>query len=228
MASRKRWLSSASPGDGEVPLRVLEGLPVNLWRGMRAVATSTRRLSPRAHVGLRMASCTRTGALATLILVAIALTGASLAHANEASKILQKCAHGEPFSGYSQKAYREALKQMPTEVSEYTNCSNLISKDELTTAGGGGGAAAEAASSNIPLPLTSADRRALQSAHRNGSTPVQVGREPIRPGVVRAYIASALNTLPHPLFATLAFMLAGALVLAIGDVRKRVRARRHG
>ncbi len=68
----------------------------------------------------------------------------------------------------------------------------------------------------------------MQSAHRNGSTPVQVGSEPMRPGVVHANIASAVNTLPHSLFAVLAFMLAGAVVLAIGEVRKRVRSRRDG
>jgi hypothetical protein len=65
----------------------------------------------------------------------------------------------------------------------------------------------------------------VQRAHRDGSTPVQVGDEPVRPGVVHADIASAVNTLPHSLFAVLAFMLAGALALAIGEVRKRVRAR---
>jgi hypothetical protein len=68
----------------------------------------------------------------------------------------------------------------------------------------------------------------VQSAHRSGSAPVQVGGEPVRPGIVHADIASAVNTLPHSLFAVLAFMVAGALVLAIGDVRKRVRSRRDG
>jgi hypothetical protein len=35
-----------------------------------------------------------------------------------------------------------------------------------------------------------------------------------------------VNTLPHSLFAVLAFMFVGALLLAIGEVRKRVRSRR--
>jgi hypothetical protein len=163
-----------------------------------------------------------------LITIAL-LAGAPSAHASEASKIVEKCAKSEPFGGYSQKAYREALKQLPTEVIEYSACSNEISKDALAAGrGGGGSAAAEAASSNVPLPLTPSEQRAVQGAHHRGSTAVRIGGEPIRPGVVHANIASAINTLPHSLFAVLALMLAGALVLAIGEVRKRVNARRHG
>jgi hypothetical protein len=167
--------------------------------------------------------------VAIALLSGAQLTGAQSAHASEASKIVEKCAKGESFSGYSQKAYREALKQLPTEVIEYSACSNEISKDALAAGkGGGGSAAAEASSSNVPLPLTPSEQRAVQGAHHHGSTAVQVGSEPISPGVVHANIASAVNTLPHSLFAVLAFMFAGALVLAIGEVRKRVNARSHG
>jgi hypothetical protein len=163
-----------------------------------------------------------------LVTVAL-LAGASTAWASEAQTIIEKCGHGEPFSGHSQNAYREALKQLPTEVSEYTDCANLIRKAELATAGGGAVAATEAASSNVALPLTPSEQRAVQSAHHNdGSAPVQVGSKPIRPGVVHADIASAVNTLPDSLIAVLAFMLVGALVLVVGEVRKRVRARRDG
>lgn len=160
--------------------------------------------------------------LATFALLAFAST----ASANEAQTILEKCGHGEPFSGYSQKAYREALKQMSTTGSEYGECESLIRKAEEAAAGGGTGAAAGTPSANVALPLTPAEQHAVQSAHRNGSTPVQIGSEPVRPGVVHADIASAVNTLPPSLFAVLAFMLGGGLVLTIGEVRKRVRSRR--
>ncbi|HEY5261129.1 MAG TPA: hypothetical protein VIJ33_03385 [Solirubrobacteraceae bacterium] len=170
----------------------------------------------------------RGGFIPALLAIAL-LAGAPSAHASEASKIVEKCAKGEPFGGYSQKAYREALKQLPTEVIEYSACSNEIRKDALTAGkGGGGSAVAEAASSNVPLPLTPSEQRAVQHAHNHGPKSVQIGGEPIRPGVVHANIASAINTLPHSLFAVLAFILAGALVLASEEVRKRVRARRHG
>ncbi len=200
----------------------LEGLLANLSRGTRTIARG-----PIGRAILRPPQRTLALSLSALVTVVL-LAGASVAAASEVQKIIEKCGHGEPFSGYSQSAYREALKQLPTEISEYTDCANLIRKAELAAVGGGGSAGIPGVSPTVPLPLTPSEQRAVQSAHRNGSAPVRVGSEPIRPGVVHADIASAVNTLPHSLFAVLAFMLAGALLLVVGEVRKRVRARRDG
>jgi hypothetical protein len=162
-------------------------------------------------------------------LVALALfAGATAAQASETSQIIEKCAHGQPIGGYSQSAYRQALKQLPTILVEYSECANEIHKAELAGVGGGAGTTSPGSSSSVPLALTPAEQHAVQSAHRNGAAPVRVGSEPIRPGVVHADIASAVNTLPHSLLAVLAFLLAVALGLAIGEVGKRVRARRDG
>ena len=164
-----------------------------------------------------------------LALVALALLAvATVAQASEASQIIEKCAHGKPIGGYSQSAYRQALKQLPTIAIEYSECTNEIRKAELAAAGGGAGATSAISPTNVPLALTPTEQRAVQSAHHNGAAPVRVGGEPIRPGVVHASIASAVNTLPHSLFAVLAFLLAVALGLAIGEVGKRVRAHRNG
>jgi len=164
------------------------------------------------------------GALAAL---ALAL-GAPAAVASIGQTIVYKCTHGESFSGYTQSDYREALKDMSTGAAEYTDCANLIRKAELAAAGGGTGEAAGSAASHVALPLTPSEQRAVQSAHKHGSTPVVIGSEPIRPGVVHADIASAVNTLPHSLFAVVALLIAAALGLALWEVRKRVNARRDG
>ncbi len=191
----------------------------------RAVTEVVRALKPaRVVTSARTISATAVPALAALALLA----GAPAARASESQTIIEKCGHGEPLGGYTQNAYREALKHMPTEVSEYTDCANQIRKAELAAAGGGGGAPASGVAPNVALPLTPSEQRAVQSAHRNGATPVQVGSVPVRPGVVHADIASAVNTLPHSLFAVLAFLLACAVALTIGEVSKRVRARRDG
>jgi len=150
------------------------------------------------------------------------------AQASEASQIIEKCAHGQPISGYRQSAYRQALKQLPTILIEYSPCTEQIRGAELAAAGGGAGGTSTGAAPNVPLALTPKEQRAIQSAHHSGAAPVRVGSEPIRPGVVHADIASAVNTLPHSLFAVLAFLLAGAVVLAIGEVRRRVRTHRDG
>jgi hypothetical protein len=216
-------------------LGALEGLLVNLCRDLgrsmtvaqRPVARAPQLAAQRPRTLIGTTHRTRTIVLAALVALAL-LTGSSAAQASEASKIIEKCGHGEPFGGYSQKAYREALKQLPTEVSEYSPCANLISKDELAKASGSTSAATEAVSSNVPLPLTPSEQNAVQNAHSHGSTPVRVGGEPIRPGVVHANIASAASTLPSSLLAVLAFMFAGAVALTVGEVSKRVRAHRHG
>ena len=171
----------------------------------------------------------RVRALVLVLATIFALAAfASTAMANQAQTILEDCGHNKPFSGYSQKAYREALKQMSTTGIEYGECESLIRKAEEAGVGGGAGATVGTPASNIALPLTPSEQHAVQSAHRSGSTPVQVGSEPVSPGVVHADIASAVNTLPDSLIAVLAFLLGGALVLAIGEVRKRVRTRRDG
>jgi len=169
----------------------------------------------------------RSLAVAATLLASTLLAGASPAAAGQGQAIVEKCNHGEPFSGYSQSDYREALKGMSTEVSEYSDCANLIRKAELAAAGGGTGAATGTESSKVALPLTPAETHAVQSAHTHGSTPVRVGGQPIRPGVVHADISSAVNTLPYSLLAVLALLLAGALALAVGEVHKRVNARRN-
>lgn len=64
-------------------------------------------------------------------------------------------------------------------------------------------------------------KRVLKAA-----TPVQVGGQVVSPGVVNANIASALSSLPDPLLALLAFLLACALLLAGGAIRNRVRSHR--
>jgi hypothetical protein len=140
--------------------------------------------------------------------------------------IVYKCGHNEPFGGYTQAQYEEALKDLSTTTREYSMCESEIRKAELAAAGGGAGGGA-ATSAHTAIPLTPVEQRAVQSA-RKGSTPVQVGGAPVRPGVVHANIASAINKLPHSLFALLALLLAAAVALAAGEVHKRVRARRDG
>lgn len=163
------------------------------------------------------------GAVAALALAILA----PAAVGDVGQTIVDKCGKGEPFGGYTQAQYKEALKDMATGTSEYSACESEIRKAELAAAGGGTGGAAGTAASHTAIALSPAEQKAVQGAHKQGSAPVQVGDEPIRPGVVHADIASAVNNLPHSLFALLALLLAAAAVLVAGEVRKRVRARNH-
>jgi hypothetical protein len=203
-------------------LSPLEGVPVKFSRDTHVV----RAVSPTPRTVARLWS---RSTLATALVAVALLAAAPSAMASQAQKIIYKCTHGESFSGYSQKDYREALKQLTTLELEYSPCPNLIRKAGLVAAGGGGDSGtAPGTSPTVALPLTPVEQQAVQKAHRHGSAPVRVGNEPVSPGVVHANISSALSTLPHSLFAVLALILAGAVALAAREVSKRVRTRRPG
>jgi len=156
------------------------------------------------------------------LLTALALTlgVAAPAGADVGATIINRCTHAQSLAGFTQQDYSKALQELPTEVEEYSDCANLIRRAQLAAAAGGGSAAAQAA-----IPLTPAERSTLTRALRQ-PTPVQVGGQIVSPGVVNANVASALSTLPDPLLALLAFLLACALVVAGGAIRNRVRSHR--
>ncbi len=179
---------------------------------------------------MRIASFTRRLAMpprrlaAPGTLLAMFLSIAPPAGADVGSTIISRCTHGEPISGFSQQAYRQALQELPTEVEEYSDCANLIRRAQLAAAERRGSSGEPTAAT--PIPITPAEQGALKRAAAIGSAPVQVGSQTVRPGVIHADPASALSSLPTPLLATLAFLLACALLLAGRAIRDRVHAHR--
>jgi len=154
----------------------------------------------------------------------IVLWSAPAAPADVGATIINRCTHGQSLSGFSQRDYRRALQELPAEVEEYSDCANLIRRAQLAAAGGpsaGGGGEAAA-----PLALTPAERAALARVPHSSATPQRVGGDIVQPGVVHADVGSALSTLPTPLLAMLAFLLAWVLAIAANSIRNRVRSRR--
>ncbi|MCL2770038.1 MAG: hypothetical protein FWD42_08025 [Solirubrobacterales bacterium] len=184
-----------------------------------------------AHPSVRRALRSAPAALAALAALTCGALPAT-AQADVGAKIIERCTHNESLSGFSQQDYRRALQEMPTEVSEYSDCGELIRKAELAAAGTGAGAgagagagpaaAAGAGAPNTPIATTPAEQHAIAEAHRTGGAPVQIGKSMIRPGVVHADVASVVNSLPSALLATLALLLAGAVSVAGGAIRRRV------
>ncbi len=158
-------------------------------------------------------------------LSAVLLSIASPAVADVGQTIINRCTHGESLSGFSQAAYHQALQELPTEVEEYSPCGNEIRRAQLAAAAGVGGGQSPGAP-GTPIPITPAERSALNSAPKLAAAPVQVGNQTVRPGVIHANIASALSSLPDSLLAVLAFLLACALLLAGRALRNRVHADR--
>lgn len=162
----------------------------------------------------------------------IVLGGAPAASASgTTTKILEACSEGRIPRGYSQQDYREALRQMPAELAEYTPCPNLIHKAQLAGAtgssgGGPGSAGGPGGGEGAVAPPTPSEQHSLESSGHRGGSPVDVGGEALHPGVVHVDIASALDSLPTPLIALLAFLLAGAVLMVGFALRGRVRGLR--
>jgi hypothetical protein len=164
------------------------------------------------------------------VLVALAAL-ATPARADVGEQIIHRCTHNESLSGFSQAAYRQALKELSAGTEEYSNCAQLIRQAQLAAAGagrgggngGGSGTAAPAASAVPPSP---SEQRAIAHASNAGSAPLQVGAQTIHPGVVHADIASAFSSLPTPLLATVAFLTICLALAAGAGIRNRVRSSR--
>ncbi len=169
---------------------------------------------------MRIARPTHT-LLLPAVIVALA-SSAAPAQANIAEKIIDRCTHGESLSGFSQKAYSEALKELSAGTEEYSNCAQLIRQAQLAAAGSGHGTGGGTPPTSAITP-TPSERQSIAHAQNAGSAPLQVGSQTIHPGVVGANIASALSSLPTPLLATVAFLLV-CLLLAVGTgIRNRIR-----
>jgi hypothetical protein len=159
-------------------------------------------------------------------LLILALFAAS-AGADTGTKIIERCTHGQSIGGFSQQDYNRALQELPTEVEEYSDCANLIRRAQLAAAGGGnGGSSGGGSPPTTATPLSPSERTALKRVPETGATPLRVGGQLVHPGVVHANIASALSSLPDPLLAILAFMLACAFALGGRAIRNGIRAHR--
>jgi hypothetical protein len=181
---------------------------------------------------MRIVHPTRLLALAVAFLsMALSLAAIAVpAQADVGEKIILRCTHGESLSGFTQKDYEKALKELETSLEEYSGCASLIHQAQRAAAGsrggsGGGGGTGSTATGTTTAAATAtpAERRNLSRAPSAGAAPLQLGGQVVHPGVVHVDIASAFSSLPTPLLAVLLFLLACAVALAGGVLRNRVR-----
>jgi hypothetical protein len=160
------------------------------------------------------------------VVVALVALGclATTARADTGTKIIERCTHGQSLGGFRQQDYRRALQELPTEVEEYSDCANLIRRAQLAAAGGGSGGGAPA----VATVLTPSERNTLNKVAKSGAKPLSIGGQVVHPGVVHANVASAFSSLPDPLLALLAFLLACGLALGGRAIGRSVRAHRSG
>lgn len=170
-------------------------------------------------------------ALMGALMSAIALANVQQASANVGEKIILRCTNGQSVDGFSQSAYREALKELEADLEEYSpQCGAMIREAQRAAAasgrGGGSTGAGQNAAPPVAIAATPAQQQAIARAQNAKPESVKFDGAVVHPGVVHADIASAFSSLPTPLLATLAFLLACLLVVVGGVLRNRVRASR--
>jgi hypothetical protein len=164
--------------------------------------------------------------LVALVLAAPLLSPAAV-RADIGETIILRCTHGQSLSGFSQSAYRQALQELSADTEEYSDCSSLIRQAQLAGAAGTRGAGTgQSAAVPVPIAATPSQQQAIAHAEHAPPAPVKLDGRVIDPGVVHVNIASALSSLPTPLLATLAFLIACLLLVAGGALRNRVRGGR--
>jgi hypothetical protein len=167
--------------------------------------------------------------LLVALLAATMLAAPAPASADIGETIIQRCTHGQSLGGFSQRAYGRALKELSADAEEYTDCSSLIRKAQLAAAGSQGGSSGtgpQTIAGPTATIATPSEQQKLAHAASAGSDPVNLDGQVIHPGVVHASIASAFSSLPTPLLAILALLLACLLSLLGVAVRRRVRVGR--
>jgi hypothetical protein len=151
----------------------------------------------------------------TLVL-ALAAGWATTASADVGETIIELCKEHRSIAGYTFADYQRALRDMAADLSEYSECEELVARAEqaAATSKTGMAPAGGVTPGEHRLAINTSERRAIERASHTPAQ-VRVGGRLLVPGVAHADIASAVNDLPIPLLATVV-LLCGGLLLAVG------------
>ncbi len=185
----------------------------------------------------------------------MALLLAPAAQAAGPIQVIRDCEDDGVLQGhYTNAELRQARNQLPTDVDEYSDCRDILSRaiaagttarssgnggnGGTTTgggAGGGGTGSGGSPSSNgrgdadpysRPIDSSTSESRArLSQARVRGDDPIEISGRPVRPATGLA--DTTRNRLPGTLIAVLALLAAAALVAVAPVARRRVLAHRQ-
>lgn len=177
----------------------------------------------------------RRAVLFTVLLCLLAPAGA----AATSGTVIRDCTdNGRIDSYHSQSDYQGALKSLPSDVDEYTDCRRLIESAKRRDVrrpdpgtggagggpGGGGGIGGFDSTSPPPasnVPASPAEVAALAQATGTPPAPVTVAGEPITPGGSGITEAAFRHSLPAPLLVVVILFGLGALATTISGARGR-------
>jgi hypothetical protein len=181
----------------------------------------------------------------------ILLLAAPTASAGVREKILRECQEGRITGHYTPAQLRDARKNIPSDIDEYSDCRDVLARAALARrgaggAGGGGGGAGGAgggatgggSSGSAPggvtaggdggggeilSPATPAEQSALREARRHAAA-ITVDGDRILPALAAQ---AARQSVPATLLVVLVLLGLCAAAAAIPSVRRHVVARRR-
>jgi hypothetical protein len=183
----------------------------------------------------RPASPRRAARLVALTVLCAALFAPAGAQA-ASDAVLKDCGDGRIDGHYTQSQYKQALRNIPTDVDEYTDCRDLIRRAQLREASGGksgsdgkfGGIASDGASDdngqvdNLLASASSDERAALEAVKDGqGGGAIEVGGRQVTPGAADFTSENVRNDLPPAVVATL--IALGLMTLAAAGYTARRR-----
>jgi hypothetical protein len=157
---------------------------------------------------------------AAAVVLCLLLPSAALA---SGTQVIKDCADdGVMSKKYSQADYSAALKQMPADLREYSDCADVIRRAMLgQSIPGSTGTPQNPYAGATPQEVVQA-KKDIANAVKTGNRPQRIERKLIRPGAL-AYrkVSAGVTNLPHPLLVIVVLVLI-ATGLAIG---RAVRSR---
>jgi hypothetical protein len=167
----------------------------------------------------------------------ILLLAAPTASAGVREKILRECQEGRITGDYSPGQLRDARKNIPTDIDEYSDCRDVLARAALTGRSGGNGGdggVSSAPGGILPgggnrSPLTAGDSgetAALDDARLRNS-PLSIGDDQVIPGAAGFADAAARHGMPATLLVVLILVGLCALVAFVPSALRRVRTRRQ-
>jgi hypothetical protein len=162
------------------------------------------------------------------------------------SKIIRDCALDSVLNGhYTTAELRSARAHLPTDVDEYSDCRDILSRaiaaatqssgssggsgSPGSSGGGSPGSGGDGGGGTAPAapvaPSTPQDQAALSQAAKEGGQAIDVDGQPIIPGSASLVSTAGANTLPGPILAVLVLLGAATLASIAPFFRRHVRAR---
>jgi hypothetical protein len=164
----------------------------------------------------------------TVALAALALPASALA---SPEAVIRDCGQdGKLDRSYSNSDLREALPNLPTDVREYSDCSEIISA-AISTGGNGGDADEPGSSRTADAPSLAEEAARIEdqkevdrmAAARERPGDIDIGGRRVAPGSNGLFdVASAENDLPLPLLLALIGLALLSLAGAFLALRPRV------